>query len=708
VETSLGRFQVSYLFARFVPAEEAQRLATGLKEYCHADYCTADISHVWRIPGLPNRPNKKKVLEGRAEEMSQLVDGDYTPVDPDELFKLIKAAYEAGKRPVIKRVSENNFHWDGDIPLAVKDLFKLEPPIGERSEAEWRVIRECCLLGIGDEDIISVFETEPIGERWRKERGQNEEWLLKQIEKARGELVTFDDAMNFIQIAKERNPLGINDTDYAAIIELTSTLRLNDLQHAKIIGEIKSAAKQKGLSVHSIRKRIKQAHTSRMLEWKQKQRSKITDRTLTAIPVPNPITLKQILQRYIYNAQSAKWFDRLSGNEITTVSINTRYGSIIGNAGIMALSNDVNFVAVDGIACYPGNNKSFITANNGCVSINTWEPGDLAPWPIPVTIDDVSPWWNHLLHLMGEDAYHFTLWLAFNLQHPEVKIAHQCLVYGEHEIGKDSTIRPIVDYFSGPNGKYSPTIEFAQAKGRFQDFYIGRRLIVIEEIFDFGGAGEFENNHKTLFTSTTPYLSIEPKGQPVVTIPNSMNFLLFTNYRDAVHKSRGNDRLFCIKCCAKTDDPETKQLLRELWDFYNTHDGKRKVLRYLMDLEISAFDYTSRAPKTEYALELEQSSRSELVKVIEDGIEEKAPPFRRPGLTVARKVIDWLRGGDGYSRRYDGRINEKSVSVALKELGWEPRQIQKAQRGKKRVWVQTGSKWCSCQDGEVYDGLKSM
>jgi hypothetical protein len=707
LETSQGRFQVTYLFDRLVFPEQAQRLATGLKEFCHADHCTADIVHVWRIPGLPNRPNAKKALEGRKEEISKLIQDDYIPINPDDLGKSVEDAYEASKRPAIKRLTDKEFDWDGDIPAAVKDLFNQNPPVGERSEAEWRAIKECILLGMSDEDIISVFESEPIGERWREERGQNEEWLLRQIEKARTQSVTFDDAIVFITASKERNPLGVSDKDYDAIIKLVATLRLSDLQVARIIEAIKSALRQKGLRTDSIRRRINETRDERMREWREKRQSEITNRTLSAVPDPHPTTKKQILQRHIFNTQSGKWFDMLSDNEITSQSIVTRYGSVLGNAGIVALRNDINFLAVDGVACYPGNPRPIIIAGNGCVALNIWKPGNISLWPDPVTINDVAPWWNHRLHLMGEDARHFIFWEAFNLQHPDKKIGHQCLVYGEHEIGKDSTVRPIVDYFSGPNGKYSPLVEFNQTQGRFQDFYVGRRMIVIEEIQEFGGAADFENQYKTAFTNTTPYLSIEPNGLPLVTIPNTMNFILFTNYQDSVHKSRGNDRLFCVKCPAKTDDPESKRLLKELWDFYKKHDGMRKVLRYLQDVDISAFDHTARAPKTAYALELEQSSRSELVKVIEAGIDEKAYPFLCPDITRVANITDWLRGGGGYARRYDGKISDRSVSIALKELGWEARQVQKSGKPKLRAWVKTGSHWSTCPDAEVFNVLKA-
>lgn len=68
LETSPGRFQVGFLFDTAVAPAKAKELAVTLKKYCDCDHGTADISHVWRIPGTLNWPNRKKVEEGRSTE----------------------------------------------------------------------------------------------------------------------------------------------------------------------------------------------------------------------------------------------------------------------------------------------------------------------------------------------------------------------------------------------------------------------------------------------------------------------------------------------------------------------------------------------------------------------------------------------------------------------------------------------------------------
>ena len=62
IETSENRFQCWYLLDNPATAQEAK---TALVGYTKSDPCGKDAGHVWRIPGLPNWPNKKKLAAGR-------------------------------------------------------------------------------------------------------------------------------------------------------------------------------------------------------------------------------------------------------------------------------------------------------------------------------------------------------------------------------------------------------------------------------------------------------------------------------------------------------------------------------------------------------------------------------------------------------------------------------------------------------------------
>ncbi|MDF0521790.1 DNA-primase RepB domain-containing protein [Bradyrhizobium yuanmingense] len=68
VETSPGNSQRVILFDKPLSPVEAKPLAVALKKASGSDHGTADISHVWRIPGTLNWPTKTKLARGRSVE----------------------------------------------------------------------------------------------------------------------------------------------------------------------------------------------------------------------------------------------------------------------------------------------------------------------------------------------------------------------------------------------------------------------------------------------------------------------------------------------------------------------------------------------------------------------------------------------------------------------------------------------------------------
>lgn len=95
METSKGRFQCFYFFSRGLSVAEAKPIAEALQKHTGCDHGTKDLSHVWRVAGVLNWPNAKKVKEGRPA-VPQLV----TPVrswtdsytDVDELREALKGS----------------------------------------------------------------------------------------------------------------------------------------------------------------------------------------------------------------------------------------------------------------------------------------------------------------------------------------------------------------------------------------------------------------------------------------------------------------------------------------------------------------------------------------------------------------------------------------------------------------------------------------
>ena len=91
VESSPGNFQPVYVFERPLAAADAKPVLAALSDFIGGDSGTKDCSHVWRIPGTRNYPNKSKLARGRspvpaAVAVKKHYDGRF--IDPATLLAL--------------------------------------------------------------------------------------------------------------------------------------------------------------------------------------------------------------------------------------------------------------------------------------------------------------------------------------------------------------------------------------------------------------------------------------------------------------------------------------------------------------------------------------------------------------------------------------------------------------------------------------------
>jgi hypothetical protein len=179
LETSTGRFQAFLVFNQPIDPRRAKPVAELLKNFAGCDHGTADISHVWRVPGTYNWPNKKKVNQGRSAspqtvEIAQSWDGSLT------VFEILEAAlnaWEQGKaadcnksnRSTNQQRKTNGDAGGGDRPAEDSippDLLKLirdGVEEGRRSDEFFRAVAELKELGWTIEGIVALFKRYPDG-----------------------------------------------------------------------------------------------------------------------------------------------------------------------------------------------------------------------------------------------------------------------------------------------------------------------------------------------------------------------------------------------------------------------------------------------------------------------------------------------------------------------------------------------------------------
>ena len=124
-----------------------------------------------------------------------IIEKDVPPADLPEWFKVRLLA-----QPEARHLPQESFmlgtaepvggpaavHLDSlRVTRRIRDLIQEGRPKGKRSEAIMAVLDALARAELEDEQVLWVFETQPIGEKYREKGSSREAWLMPQIEKAR-------------------------------------------------------------------------------------------------------------------------------------------------------------------------------------------------------------------------------------------------------------------------------------------------------------------------------------------------------------------------------------------------------------------------------------------------------------------------------------------------------------------------------------------
>tara|TARA_B100000780_G_scaffold59903_1_gene38390 strand:+ start:2023 stop:4290 length:2268 start_codon:yes stop_codon:yes gene_type:complete len=178
LETSLGNVQC-FLFPDkplLIEGEKdrafAKELAAKITHNCDgADDCGKDISHVWRLPDLPNYPNQKKLKEGRSPEpfkvqIKKAFDGNTIPLL--DFAKLPSVTMQASQNITVEVEYIKPVTLE-DLPQTLQVQIIEGAETGQRSETVASVVTQLLDLQYGTGDIINCIREHPkgIGERYK-------------------------------------------------------------------------------------------------------------------------------------------------------------------------------------------------------------------------------------------------------------------------------------------------------------------------------------------------------------------------------------------------------------------------------------------------------------------------------------------------------------------------------------------------------------
>ena len=286
--------------------------------------------------------------------------------------------------------------------------------------------------------------------------------------------------------------------------------------------------------------------------------------------------------------------------------------------------------------------------------------------PVEITCEqgDITPFLDFLQRFLPDqnDRNILLSYMAAIVQYPGKKFPWCVLLQGVEGNGK-SAIASILQY--AVSEKYTHFADPRQLDNQFNDWMLNKVFIAIEEVKAKGQWGIMESL-KTMITSKRG--PITSKGKDQITADYRANFLMCSNYKDAVHKTR-TDRRYCVFYTAQQEEGDLARdgmdnlFFKNLYDWFEGNDAhsdlKNKGFRYLayylkglpIDPYLDPTKLCNRAPRTSSYEEVIEANVSPAHDEIKQAIEQYEAGFRNGWVSSVAMENRLKQAGIKYPKR---------------------------------------------------------
>jgi hypothetical protein len=272
-----------------------------------------------------------------------------------------------------------------------------------------------------------------------------------------------------------------------------------------------------------------------------------------------------------------------------------------------------------------------------------------------------SRWVDHVRRVYPEDADHIIKWLAHRRQRPGEKVNHALVLGGNHGIGKDTILEPVIRALGPWNcNEVSP----GQVLGRFNGF--ARSVILrISEARDLGELDRFAfyDHSKTITAAPPMMLRVDEKNRQEYLVPNVCGVIVTTNHKtDGIYLPQDDRRHFVAwSPCSK------EEFEADYWSgIYGWYDsgGDRHVAAYLDGLDLTGFDPKAPPPKTSAFWAIVDATRAPEDAELADLLERISSPAVVPTSRL-HSAAD-----DGFREFLKDRKNRRTIVHRMEECGY--------------------------------------
>lgn len=366
--------------------------------------------------------------------------------------------------------------------------------------------------------------------------------------------------------------------------------------------------------------------------------------------------------RYIYLAPKDKFYDTKTGDLISCTGLDNRYLRLMdGKKGRMKASelllNNLNRqTEADAMGWFPRSieptlRRDLIYVEEGRRYINTWRGFAMKP-----VRGDVSIWLDHANYLFPDSRQREVVldYLACIVQRisskPSFFIAHR----GSHRVGKDLFYRGLVEAMGGSCAREVRVDELVNSWG---DYRKGLKLVIIPEV-DKAQNKQIANMMKTIVAPTsTGEMVLNLKGGAVLTQKDVCAGIMMSNKHNFFAIEKGDLRYYVVDSFIERKEDAWYAALGKWYD----QGGAAKVLAYLLDRDISAFNHKSLPELTQGAIEMMDSGRADYHQDLSEMIVEGRAEFAT-GLVLSSSLR---------RLRTELRCSKGGLHEALRAEGWQ-------------------------------------
>jgi len=308
---------------------------------------------------------------------------------------------------------------------------------------------------------------------------------------------------------------------------------------------------------------------------------------------------------------------------------------------------------------------ALLTDEFGEVGVNTYRQ------PIQSAREgDISPFLDHLSRLLPVESDRAILiaWMAQVVQRPGVKIGWAPVIQSMEGAGK-TLFERIMQAAVGRAYMHKPKAkQLNEGGGKFNGWMHRKLLIIINEV-KCDEKRELVEIMKEWITDDP--VEMEYKGQDQFVGDNPTNWLMFTNYQDAI-PINDDSRRYAIMYSAIQRGEDLDRLgmrgeyFSNLYKWAKTGGAEAVVYwlqRYPIPAELDAQLYAHRAPKTSSTDEAVAISRGWLEQSIIEAVEANRIGFK--GNWIAAAMISKM-----VHEQEHKTVSKRAVANALQSLGY--------------------------------------